>query len=79
MTYAVCDGVFPCVCVIVVGQFQILSGTKRKSQEQQFHSQISGHNIANIVSTALLQSKVPRQLVEKFANEFNRPALEKEG
>lgn len=39
----------------------------------------SGHNVVNIVNTALLQSKVPRGLVEKFSSEFNWPVLEENG
>lgn len=79
MTYAICDGIFPCFCVIIVGQFQILSTKFSNKQIECIKCCFSGHNIVNIVNTALLQSKVSRDLVEKFAKDFNWPAFEKEG
>lgn len=30
MTYAICDGIFPCLCVIVIGQIQILGKITNK-------------------------------------------------
>lgn len=32
---------------------------------------ILGHNIVNVVNTALLESKVPKDVVERFSREFN--------
>lgn len=39
--------------------------------------QILGHNIVNTVNTALLHSKVPKSLVEKFSKGFNWPPTDK--
>lgn len=39
--------------------------------------QILGHNIVNVVNTALLRSKLPKGLVEKFSKGFNWPPIDK--